>query len=347
MKVTILSISPGRGAAEKLTRVLTEHGGCEVRTFIRGLWYERGRTDFCLPFYRLPYAEDRKPQPISFPGRNALDEALDWCDVVHCMHLTSLRSPEVQRPDLLGKKRVIYHRFTIVPEGNLLLGKWKREDFRHLTVMYCAAGWGRFTSPGDPPHVIVRDTFMIDDEIYNPVSVQERIRSGFYCTMKRGDKTKKAGIHRGYKDMVLVLKRAGVNAETAKYLPFQLSMERRKKHWFGIDELFTPILHLTPYEYAACGVPCVTKWDKESEKEFHRGISTADVPFILSSIEQIHLTTRDILSWTDDLMYIKSSQLRQWMEENMHPKVVAKQYLDLYAADPEVTEIPPCRAEKN
>lgn len=310
MKILYASTTPTRGIAEKFVRAVNEYTEHEARGLISRSFFDRERSRFDPPLYQI--------------GDPALrDACLDWADVVHLIHETSPAS--LGRRDILGKKPVFYQRFTLIDKGRWYLKIWPEEDLARVRLLLVAEGWQRYSLWKDKTYKMLPAIFPIDDPSHTPIPVAKRKHVVTFATMnaKDGPPAPK-GLLKTKREL------EGLGLDLIFRVPFEECMRRKAASWVGIDEVVTPILHFSAFEYLSLGVPCLSWYDEISMQTVLEATGASYLPILNTDLSDLFSATSSVLLKDDAWMEEKSVELRRWMEKYMHPRKVIEQYVELY-----------------
>ena len=312
MKVVYIDQVGTRGVAEKFAACLNRYHGHlhEARA--------------CVSYSFADRSKDPPPPPLWDVRDSAQVRAcIEWADVVHLIHQSSYRALKCQ--EWIGRKPTVYQRFTLIDKGDWYPRLWEAGDFKHLRLALVAEGWQRYPLWSGLDYTILPAPFPIEDLAYRPIPVGQRKRQACFTPMskKPGPPAPKA-----YDETVKALQ--GIKLDVVFRKPFAECMKRKARAWVGIDEVATPVIHFSAFEFLSLGVPCVSLFDELTERTVKEATGAASLPLLNADAASLRVAIDSALALDEDRMAEVSAELRGWMERHMHPRDVLGRYLELY-----------------
>jgi len=318
MNVLVVAQDYIRGFAERLIWAIETH----TQHNARGLFKKRSPSRYVgsLQLSRPWLATDREE----------VDSAVQWADIFHCVHGSTLRT--IGRPDMIGKKPTVWQMFTQWDHHHRRMPAWyartwRDGDERHIRRALVAEGWQRYDlwRRDGIEFTHLPSIFPIHQPEYLPVPVIERRRAVSYAVMNKKDELPAP---KGYKETRRALK--SFDHDFMIKISFEECLTRKAHSWCGVDEVITPVVHFSAFEYAALGVPCFSQYDDRTVRAIRDVTGCTVLPFNNVCLGELRGGVRWIMEHEDDAMTEKSSWIRSWMEQYYDPAENVQRYLELY-----------------
>lgn len=318
MNVLILAFDTVRGAAERTIWAIntyTEHKA-------------KGLFKYTFPSRYSGTLRIEKPWDLN--SHSQIEKAFSWCDVIHCFHEASPR--KIDRADIIRKKPIIWQMFTqwdVKQRGKVEWYEhmWAPGDLKYVRAVLVAEGWQRYDlwKSAGIQHSYLPGIFLIDLPEFKPVEVSDRKRVVSFASMK-----KKEGppAPKGYDRTLLKLE--GLPSDVIFRKPILKCLHRKAHSWCGIDEVVTPIIHFSAFEYAALGVPCISHYDDLTFSTISEVTGCAELPFQDATMGTLVEKIKQLLSIEAKGLEDLSGKIRSWMERFYHPRETIKRYIELY-----------------
>lgn len=315
MKILVIDPDYTRGGAERIVWATNAHTEHEARGLFR-------RSE---PPSR--YAGSMLLPPAwSLARRRDVRAATDWADVLHFVHAASPRS--IGRPGLIGRRPMVWQMFTqwdpTARRAKWYERLWLERDLRGVRRAVVAEGWQRYPLWRGKRFSLLPAVFPIDQPEFMPLPVAERRRAVSYAVMHTG-----GGVApKGYGETVEALR--GLPQDVMHKVPFLECMRRRGLSRCGVDEVVTPVVHFSAFEYLSRGVPCVSWWDELTENTVKEATGCEHLPLTNANIESLRSVVSILLDLPQEALEDLSAKLRGWMERYMHPRKTIKRYVELW-----------------
>jgi len=323
VKILYTSKTPLAGVCEKMTRSVNkyfpeEH---EARCLNKGpgkhRWYMRDK-ELC-PSYSV-----MDPKQVA--------ECLEWADVIHCM--ANVGVVFFDREDLLKKKVWVYqwHGAQIWPFERV----WKPRHYKHVRFIHIGQGWvesdqsqSKFFKPFFEEHgaIIVPNLITGDDPIHTPLPWDKRTRGNrvaFAPSQRNPGAVNRKGIEE--------VKRGcrGASLDLICGVPFKECLKRKQQAKLGIDEVVTPMYHLSGLEFLAQGTPCICSYTAQTRDVLLQATGADRMPFLNAK----HNTLQSRIDWWLELSEEEKKELgrdaRAWFDEFYHPRQIIEKHLAVY-----------------
>jgi len=324
MKILYTSKTPLAGVCEKMCRTINKYfgGEHEARVLNKGpgkhRWYCRDPKKL-VPAYRVD-------------NKDHVSECLEWADVIHCM--ANVGVVFFGREDLLRKKTWVYqwHGAQIWPFERV----WLPRHYPHVRFLHIGQGWvesaqdqSKFFKPFFEQHgaIVVPNVITGDDPLHTPLPWSKRHRCpvvGFAPSQRNDGAVNKKGVG------LVKRESGGVRVDLICGLAFEDCLKRKQKCKLGIDEVVTPMYHLSGLEFLAQGTPCICSYTSETERILKDATGSDRMPFINAKGKTLNGKLR---AWADlgtadrELM---GKEAREWFDEFYHPRLIIEKYLDVY-----------------
>lgn len=306
-----------RGIPERIIWTVNKYTKHEVR----GLFHKKGPSRY-IGSIDLPTA-------WTYQRKEEIDEAIEWADIIHFSHASSPRT--IGRSDIIGKKPIFWSMNAAwdpkkrIPPPKWYVNLWKEQDLKHVKRALIAEGWQRYGLWNGVDFVLLPGAFPIFSKEYIPTPVTGRIRRVCYGAMC---KKNTLPAPKGFKETCAKLK--GVEHKIMWRKPWKESMEEKASSWLAIDEVMTPIVHTSTFEYISLGVPVISHHDQLTIDTIKEVTGASSVPIIDSSFDSLKSTIDTYLRLPIDKMKTLSMLIRQWAERYMHPCDVAHRYVEFW-----------------
>lgn len=322
MRVLYMASTPLAGVCEKMARVLNTYGTDEVKARVcnngpgKHAWYCRPPQDL-VPRYSI-----RNPQHVA--------ECIEWADVIHCMANVGVRSPcfdGFDRQELLKKKRWVYqwHGAQIWPFERV----WLPEDYPRVVFIHIGQGWVQtqrdFFQPfidrygmREMPNVITGD-----DKLHTPLPWSKRKeKTAFAPSQHRPDAVNTKGIPETLDGL------RGTRYDLISSTQFEVCLKRKAVCMLGIDEVVTPMYHLSGLEFLAQGTPCICSYTEETERGLKQATGSDVMPFLQASAETLAEVVKAYWSTSNRVREQMGIKARAWFDEFYHPRRLIWRYVD-------------------
>lgn len=314
MRILIADASMVRGIAERMVRCVNEFTHHEARCLIKASWYDHSTWNGQF---------NPEPPVYSLHNKDSIAECLDWCDAVHFLQMTCFDT--LGRAELLGSKPASWQLFGMMSgtERWRTVGRfWKPEELKKLRLSLVAEGWQRDPFWTGKNYTMLPGIFMINDEDHKPIPFAERDRIVSFAPMNKKQRVAPKGVDvtlRALKD---------VPVDLLYRLEFKECMQRKSKAWLGIDELVTPMVHFSAFEYLSLGIPCASSWDSVTEHAIH-SVTGSNMPFLNANVRSIRALARCAFA-EDDAWRNECMAARAWMEDNYDPVGCIQKYIEFW-----------------
>jgi hypothetical protein len=254
--------------------------------------------------------------------RALIDECLEWCDCAHFLYSSSLK--DLGRPDLLGKKPLVWHLPTKWKPG--FMRHFPEDSHKHYRFVFSAEGWDRYELPPwrwKPIPVL----FPIDEPLWRPIPFEKRQRRVTMTPRLTTDVwcDKRVPAPRGVPELKKAL--AGLDFEVISGVSWARAMKAKASSWLGIDDVVSPLVHFSGFEYLSLGVPCLNRSDEHMRRQLWE-ITGGPWPFVEACMETVH---QNVMQLLDPGELIKAKVWsREWMEKYYSAALMAPRYVELY-----------------
>jgi len=286
------------------------------------------------PGYHTWYCREPKSLVPQYDIKNHdhVKECIEWADVIHCMANVGVRSVFFHRFDkqALLKSKVWVHQWHGAQIWNFRT-VWEPEDYRHVKFIHIGQGWMQTQMDFFGPFIehwglkVVPNIITSDDQLHQPSPWHSRKdKTGFAPSNQKEDVVNYKGVQKTLNAM------RGTQYDLIMGNPFERCMKRKNKCKLGVDEVFTPMYHLSGLEFLSQGTPCVCSMNKETEDTLRRVTGCDRIPFISATIDSLKAVVRRYWDGRDDLRMEMGRDARSWFDEFYHPRQLIERYIDVY-----------------
>lgn len=325
MKILYTSKTPLAGVCEKMTRTVNEY-------------YPEDHQARCLnagPGKHRWYARDKKLCPTySIKDPKKVAECLEWADVIHCM--ANVGAVFFDREDLLDKKVWVYqwHGAQIWPFNRV----WKPKHYKSVRFIHIGQGWvesspeqAKFFKPFFEKHgaIVVPNLVTGDDKLHLPLPWEKRVaanRVAFAPSQRNDDAVNGKGI-KVIKEMVVG---SGGSLDLICGVPFEACLRRKSVAKLGIDEIVTPMYHLSGLEFLSQGTPCICSYTEQTAAVLMEATGADRMPFINTRPSALQGRIESWCGLPADEKRRLGREAREWFDEFYHPRQIIKKYLAVY-----------------
>ena len=323
MNILYTSKTPLAGVCEKMCRTINKYfpGEHQARVLNKGpgkhKWYCRDKK--LVPAYRVD-------------NKGHVEECLDWADVIHCE--ANVGVSFFDREDLLKKKVWVYqwHGAQIWPFERV----FKPKHYPHIKFIHIGQGWvestaeqWEFFKPFFEKHgaIVVPNLITGEDPLHTPMPWGERVvseRVAFAPSQRNDDAVNGKGIQFVKKNC----RKASLDIICG--VQFEECLRRKRHAKLGIDEVITPMYHLSGLEFLAQGTPCLCSYTQKTEDVLLEATGANRMPFIQTSMVSFQ---ENVETWVDIPSEDKEAMgrdARHWFDEFYHPRQIIERYLDVY-----------------
>jgi hypothetical protein len=314
MRVLVVDASMVRGFAERLCSAVNEGGRHQARCLIAGSWYDQStwNGDF-----------SPKSPVYSLREKGSVAECLEWADLVHFLQATSYRT--IGRTDLIGRKAAAWQVFGSVDQRWEVYGPiWTDADRSKIRQGVVAEGWSRDRYWSRWEHAELPGLFTIWDRHHQPLPIWKRGRQASFAPMSK----KSAAAPKAYRETQDALRRLPL--DLMHRIPWDDCMRRKARAWVGIDEVVTPMVHFSGFEYLALGVPCLSSFDEATERSVREATGADRLPFLNASLATLRVEVERCLAAKDEEWAARCVEVRKWMERHYDPREGVKRYEDFW-----------------
>jgi len=336
MKILYSSKTSLAGVCEKMCRTVNNYyeGTHEARVLNRGpgrhKWYCRRRTHEGGMVVKRDRGE--LVPAYNIENKDHVSECLEWADVIHCMANVGVRY--FNRPDLLTRKIWVYqwHGAQIWPFSQV----WSPADYKHVRFIHIGQGWvesdpsqSRFFKPFFDKFgaIVVPNLITGDDPLHTPMPWDERNKNprvAFAPSNRSSGAVNKKGISEVKKAT------CGVAFDLICGVRFEECLKRKRQAKLGIDEVVTPMYHLSGLEFLAQGTPCICSFTKQTEAILMEATGADRMPFINATPATLGVKIRSWLELSEKTKMEMGSAARGWFDEYYHPRQIMAKYISVY-----------------
>lgn len=324
MNVLYMAKTPLAGVCEKMCRVVNQYLRPDVEARVcdsgpgRHSWFSRDAE--LVPAYRI--RDDRQ-----------LRQCIDWADVIHCMANVGIRSPFFARgydhQKLLRTKKWVFqwHGAQIWPFEKV----WWPEDYKHVDWIHIGQGWIQTQMDFFGPFLVDWDLDIVpniiaDDPLHQPRPWDERKdKTGFAPSQRKEDAVNRKGI----REMRTLIR--GFQWDLIHGVAYEKCLERKSKCRLGVDEIVTPMYHLSGLEFLSQGTPCFCSMTDSTKATLKEATGAGRVPFMNANPATFrHKLRRYWEEQTDEARQQQGQEARDWFVEYYHPRSLIERYIDVY-----------------
>ena len=321
MKILYTSKTPLAGVCEKMCLSINKYfaGVHQARVLNKGpgkhRWY--CREPKFVPAYRLDNPDH-------------VNECLEWADVIHCMANVGIET--FKRYELLKKKVWVYqwHGAQIWPFRQV----WKPEHYPHVRFIHIGQGWvestpeqSAFFEPFFKHHgaIVVPNLITGDDPLHTPMPWDKRKNYVGFAPSQRND-----GAVNGKGIKFVRECTHGMAVDLICGVPFVDCLKRKQKCKLGIDEVVTPMYHLSGLEFLAQGTPCLCSYTKKTADVLMEATGSDRMPFINTRPSALQGRIESWLRLPGSEQERLGIEARQWFDEFYHPRLIIEKHIDVY-----------------
>lgn len=327
MKVVYMAKTPLAGVCEKMARAVNEYLKPHVEARVLNCGPGKHRWYCRKPKELVPHYSIKNPA--------AVEDCLRWGDVFHCMANVGIRSPffDPYSPvRMLKKKRWVYqwHGAQIWPFELV----FKPEDYPFVKFLHIGQGWvestkeqAEFFAPfferfgaETMPNIV-----MADDPLHRPKPWAERLdRVGFAPSQKNESAVNRKGI------AVTRANMRGVKPDIIMGVPFEECLKRKSKCKLGIDEIVTPMYHLSALEFLCQGTPVICSYTDKTEEVLKDATGCDRMPFLNCSPDTLQIMLDGWRDLSEEEREAMGKDARAWIDEFYHPRQLIERYVEHY-----------------
>lgn len=331
MKILYMAKTALAGVCEKMTRIVNSYckPAHEARVCNAGAgkhsWYQRPPEDL-IPQY-------------SIKDEDHVSECIEWADVIHCMANVGIRSAllsHIDKERLLKSKRWVFqwHGAQVWDFADV----WHPDDYKHVRFLHIGQGWIQTQRDFFDPFIekwglkVVPNLITGDDPLHTPRPWSERKnKTGFSPSQNREQAVNRKGI----KATLGVLhatryKATHPSLDLIHGMPFERCLSRKAKCRLGIDEVVTPMYHLSGLEFLAQGTPCICSTTPHTDDVLRRVTGCDRIPFINADIDSLSVALQRYWARSDDDRQEMGREARSWFDQFYHPRQLVEKYIDVY-----------------
>ena len=324
MKILYMAKTPLAGVCEKMARTVNEYLRPEHEARVcsagpgRHAWYVR---------------EPKKLVPrFSIKDEAHVKACVEWADVIHCMANVGVRSPwfaKMDRARLLKNKTWVYqwHGAQIWPFERV----WQPEDYPSVKFIHIGQGWlqtqPKFFGPfiRDQGLRVVPNIITGDDLAHRPMPWGVRLNRAAYSPSQQNE----SAVNRKGVNITLTALR-GTRYDLISKVDFERCLLRKQKCKLGIDEVVTPMYHLSGLEFLAQGTPCICSATPETEANLTVATGCDRFPFIKATPDTLASVIKEYWLLSDEEQQAAGAAAREWFDKFYHPKILINRYIEVY-----------------
>lgn len=316
MKIVFVSTTPHVGLHERMAAIVNRYTEHQARALSPMIW--EGRRKFRDNFDHLGCV-------YSVKNKDYVNELLEWADVIQCIYTCSLAS--LGRRDLLKKKICSWYlALKWRPEMDLM---FPEDDLNHYKLLSVCEGWDRFPRRGccwiNVPFLIP-----IEDPLFQPRLWSKRKR--WVSMAPRYPEPNKDEENAPRKAATINKALAGLPFNLIYFKEYRECMTLKSHSVLGIDDLVTPLIHGSGYEYLSLGVPVLNKLDAHLTTLIRETYRCDKIPFIHADVEGVRSAVEGFLNMSASEQEGYSNRVRGWALAHLHPKETIQRYVEAWTS---------------